>query len=469
MKRRLHLRGRKTSLGAYAPNHLLIELGADAPYLHGGDPPKRDTRHRHIFVHEYWHYLQNVTTVSGFKGFAFTQHVVSHFTHSLSSGDGSSTGNLGIGEHLRVRNATLTRLHLDVDGDVEPYEAWADDVVDFHIVSVREDRYDQVFGGRPAPNPLVFVEVECTVDVGGPHTSELLLGTAAIEESVAYLVEERVRSSVGESPEDPPPPLPYLLVQRLLEYVLGHAPDDWVPAALGTLSLLAPHPGKALLFAARAFAVESKRGTPDDEAVEIVCKAFKNQIYHAVSHIERFDLPELVTMHHGRGYMEHALKHIGRTFSTGLHHRLEDPLFDARAVFRPTDVWNLEDLERAYPPCDVLQERADDAVSPRDIIYSLGPEIEDDSGLTASEVTRVFQAQQDYVYAHLRDEEFVESAETSSRCPYFDACSLEHRATHEDDCRNAPWRAYEPGETGCFYSVAVAGTIGLVEINKKAE
>ena len=54
--------------GAYQPNHFLISLDAATPFVSGpDDDPKNDNAHLHVFIHEYWHYWHNISTVSGFK------------------------------------------------------------------------------------------------------------------------------------------------------------------------------------------------------------------------------------------------------------------------------------------------------------------------------------------------------------------------------------------------------------------
>ena len=71
---------RATDGGLYVPNHFLITLGGDQLYILGSD--EVDSRYYHIFMHEYWHYLQNVTTVSGFRSFAHLNEVDAEFTPS---------------------------------------------------------------------------------------------------------------------------------------------------------------------------------------------------------------------------------------------------------------------------------------------------------------------------------------------------------------------------------------------------
>ena len=67
MKRKLESAGSDSVAGSYVPNHFLIELTNQTPFINDSDTT--DMEHFPVFMHEYWHYLHNITTISGFRAF----------------------------------------------------------------------------------------------------------------------------------------------------------------------------------------------------------------------------------------------------------------------------------------------------------------------------------------------------------------------------------------------------------------
>lgn len=86
--------------GSYSPNAFSIRLPAGTSII---DPKtlevvQNDPEALSVLVHEYWHYLQNLTTVSGFISLVLQQNITSAFSETLSvAGDGSSVGSAAFG------------------------------------------------------------------------------------------------------------------------------------------------------------------------------------------------------------------------------------------------------------------------------------------------------------------------------------------------------------------------------------
>lgn len=102
--------------GEYLPNHLLIRMSADAKLLASDGV---DLAHASTFEHEYWHFLQNVTTVAGYRLFAFSQQLVALFSRTLNE-DGSSRGSETLQPEERRLLGELCAMRDAHDGDVGP-------------------------------------------------------------------------------------------------------------------------------------------------------------------------------------------------------------------------------------------------------------------------------------------------------------------------------------------------------------
>ena len=54
-----------------------------------------------IYIHEYWHYLQNTTTIAGFYSFALSQQLMALFSHTgRSPTTGESSGSAALTRDL---------------------------------------------------------------------------------------------------------------------------------------------------------------------------------------------------------------------------------------------------------------------------------------------------------------------------------------------------------------------------------
>lgn len=469
--RTLIARHLQAAAGTYAPNHFLLTLDAATPFITGPDDnPTADARVFHIFFHEYWHYLQNVTTVSGFKSFAFTQHLLPPFSKTLlRNADGTSEGAVALTPQECTNVRTLLDLHNDLDGEDAPTDALSGDWdVDFQVVGISQSQATLAYATQNAPNPIVTLDVECTWPDGSRTTERLQLGARAIEESVAFLAEEQVRQTIATASFDPPPVFPYRVAERTLQYIWGYPPPASITAALGTLALLTTHPGPGLIQLARAFRAEVQAGKDHDSALRTVQRVHQQSVLPIISTILNHDLPSLEQMHQGRGLMEGALAHVGSTIRRALVRRLTDPLFEVRAVFPTASAASVAELQRDFPSCDMVQERAPvSGVFPRDIIYSFDPSGPDALGNEPSIYTRSLQAQQDFVYAHLDNTgSFVPSGQCQSKCPYYDACHLPLRSSHPRVCEHMPWIAHFQPDGSCWYATAVAATLGRVQIRR---
>ena len=151
--------------------------------------------------------------------------------------------------------------------------------------------------------------------------------------------------------------------------------------------------------------------------------------------------------------------------------RLDDPLFDLRVAFPRALPEGLQQLNRDYPSCDLLQEATgEEEQILRDQLYRFDPAPSDAQGHYPQDYLRSFQAQIDYLEAHIfqtvsSGAEFRRSDDVSSRCPFFTACDLPTRKDHPLVCRETPWLSYQQAMTtasGCWYYTAVAATLGIV-------
>ena len=94
-----HIRRRHSAEGAYYPDAFSIRIESDPPLIDPATLVMRtdDAEDFSTFVHEYWHYLQNLTTIAGFSSFELFHDLASRFHETLvPHGDGTSVGSDGL-------------------------------------------------------------------------------------------------------------------------------------------------------------------------------------------------------------------------------------------------------------------------------------------------------------------------------------------------------------------------------------
>jgi len=424
----------------------------------------------HVFAHEYWHYWHNVSTIGGLKQFYVTQHLLAEFSGTLESGDGTSMGSAVLGTEQNV--SELLHIQDNVEGEVSPELAWRFDLSLTFVVTDARIVHDSIsLKGTAAPVDRAELMLQVQLADGSERSAQMLLGAAAIEESVAFLVEEHFRTRTVGAVAFASPQLPYLVLERTLEHIVGRPLACFTTISLGTLALLMTHPGPALVTMARDLRTLLETNE-EATAMAMLIKATRDTRNAALGSFLT-SIREIGEMHKDRAMIEGAYQYLLSQFELAVTLRLEDPVFDLRLVLdekRPMSA--LIEFMKSFPPCDVLQERVGNVDDlQRDDLVRMSEDREDQFGFTSSIYTRVFQAQQTYLYAHVDKEsgEFLESKFAKlTRCPEYTSCALPLRQQSSSPCSTAPWRSYRREHPSlCRYGVAVSASVGTVQVRPR--
>lgn len=461
LKRKLGSSGNDGVAGSYTPNHFLIELTNQTPFLINAKTPNME--YFPVFMHEYWHYLHNITTISGFRAFTLAQLILPHFASTLVGRESSKT----LGKESTEYTTTLLSLFYLRDGVAGPKNPWAKNPRRFSVSDIIERGQPFAIGGYTSTEPLVSLEVDGIAQNGHNYRGVFDFGSLAIEESVAWMIEDKIGDE-RQLPRTRPPPFPYTTAQRALNFMMQgrDTTSYFYPAALGTLSLLHTSPGTEFISIGRDFAKAINSGASEAAALEDVIAASKAKIQRRID-VAQTDLSNLEKMLKDRGSWGQSVAFVCNLIRKGFEFRLSDPLFDVKAAFYPTHLNNPLTLQREFPPCDILQQESDDGKR----LWAM------DSSATTP--MRILQAQQHYMFSHVssKSNTFIPSSRvikspppktaTTSECPLFDACELPFFQSNPEVCWANPWRACENTDSHCWYSVAVLETIGGFEIRKK--
>jgi hypothetical protein len=461
---------RHAELGAYTPHEFCIEMSADHPLVDETgtrvDPIPAETLS--TFVHEYFHYLQNVSTVSGFAGYHATQQLLALFSATVDK-SGRSAGSACFDSTQNDKLAQI-RVYLDLlEGDEGP-----DDVALESVRKVDAHRRTLPFGSGVA----FLSEVTLTCDVQnsyGEHRDELvLLGLCIIEEGLAFEI-DRIVAGIDGQPVDLDAALSFAyLVLRMLGEHLAPGIDRRDLIACGVLALLTNDPAGILIKEIRDFGQRRAQGASRQDALAAVEEATRESRVESINIILK-DVEGLKKMHAERGMAATAMERVGEIFGVLLQQRLEDPLWDVRPfIADELDQQALTNLLESVEPCLVRQRLPDNEDDPEDedrpehdLMLAFGKPGEATREMTKHAVP-VLQCQVHYVTTHLPEDEFIASRDVEpeeAACPFYRSCRLQLRRDHAKTCKDAPWEIYERSvDNTCWYGAGVAATIGTAVV-----
>jgi hypothetical protein len=461
---------RRAELGAYTPHELCIEMSPDHALVDATkkriDPIPAATLS--TFAHEYFHYLQNVSTVSGFAGYHATQQLLALFSATIDK-SGRSLGSVRLAADKKRRLAQIQTYLALLEGEGGP-----EGVVLRSVKRVAAKRRELSFGQGVARLSKVTLTCEIENKFGVREDRRLLLGLYMIEEGLAFEIDRIVAGIDGRPVDlDAAPSFPYLVLRMLGEHLAaGIERRDLI--ACGVLALLTNDPARAIVEELRDLGRRRAQGASRQEALAAVENATREARVESIKTIVK-DLDGLRKMHAKRGAAAAAMVRVAEIFGDLLQRRLEDPLWDIRPlVGDEINQAALTTLLAAVEPCLVLQRLPDDAGVPddgdrpeHDLMLAFGK-----PGAATREMTEravpVLQCQVHYVAAHLSEEKFIASHDVKlegAACPFYRSCTLQLRRDHPVTCKRAPWEIYESsGENTCWYGAGVAGTIGTVKL-----
>jgi len=430
-----------------------------------------------VLIHEYWHYLQNLTTVAGFISFVLEQDFVSTFSATASpSGDGTSLGTDAIGGDIRARSMELYSIRNAREGELDVDGIDGSKVQSFRITGVQEDDYSLTLAGQDVPLRKIVLKIEATMDDGSTACGELLFGQACVEEGIAYLVDRMVAANgSGANAPDDAPPFPYWVLREL---ALTGSPMDLMAieiASIGTLSLLTPDPAGIFLELRDAYVDARSGGASAADALDQVWQSMLPNVRSFTDTIINHELPGLLQMHRGRGLMQHAVEWVALQYSAAFARRVQNPIYDLEPFsHNRIDRRALGVLLRTVLPCDVIVEGVGDLHKvERDTLVSFGMPGLSANGHSLSDILRTLEAQNHFVMQHLVSDGFESTDELEAYretldddkmtpCPFYTSCGLQLRKDQPEICFRIPWRIFDPNRRNCWYGTAVASTIGLV-------
>lgn len=462
-----------TIQGKYFSDVFLIEFPSHVSIFNreGTQGPKSAADFA-TFVHEYWHYLLNISTSRGYKDFALWQQLIPVFTHTLNLEESATSKGSDLNFPYRSHMERVLDIFFNYRGE-GIQDSLGATLIDIEVTgpALIEDP-GLTLGGIRVPYQRVTIPIIAHGNNQKSVISRYVLGNDAINESVANAVEKMVFDDGQIPPVDP-----YLILDRISRfYNKGTSLSKYEIAALGTLSYLSTDAAPSFIYLLEDYLVLRKNHSIR-ESLEILQQRFTpgfHQIYNTL--IE--DLQNLRSIYHRRQPLDRAIDLITGKYAEYFKLRSTNLLFDLRPFNPDTGKCNLNELEdllfKIVPPCDVRQILHHDNgidVIQKDLLQSFDVKPINLNGniVESSYLMQVFHCAFRFFKAHWAFDSFIRSELSDDKCPYYSTCNLSSRVEKPDICAKKPWLLMSSSEENCMYGSAVAALLGHVTIKKKIE
>ena len=444
---------------SYSPDYQVIrfksnfDVFSDPDNLRGFGTPHEVG----FFVHEWIHFLHNVSTVHGICAYSHLAVTWSNARTFFFEDEGKIDAETAeqhradMYKHLKFfRNARNAKLNDLADG-----------LSRFDVVFVSCGVNTVLIGGD-AKYKCSELVCEAEVKVGGEvFVKEVKIGCHELVESVAFMLEEKYLSLNKEAPI-PSKVDPYHLLRCLSSFMSPNISSETL-LRCALLSLQSIDPLESLPgLLVKAEAEAAKGGDPDVVISELaishlhLCQKMLNETLDVIDGLFSVDEP-----------MARAVKYsLGKMRSNYLY-RMSDPFFEIGLIesFAKHGGAALGAAMEKFGVGFLIQERAGsrDKVE-RDLMYDLSLDDVRDSDLSAGR--RVAQAAFSYILQFFNEGSDVLAHPEKMECPFYTCCDAVFRKENPESCKEKPWVAQGLDlDSMCFFGRAVINTKGEARID----
>jgi len=447
-------------LGSYISNSFWIKLSKDIKIFEDTSElrfqfkPSTDALFS-IFVHEYWHYLVNVSTYARYSDFNITFNLAAIFSGTLTeNANGLSSGNNNLSKQEIELYKNLIKLLKYQRGDTKIADG---KITSVEILSYIRSKESVTLNDETIHHSFVELELNVTC-MSGISKYKYILGTNAIEESLASIVERMVF-------DNDPPVLPYKIVEKLAVFIIQTKIPQESLLVICTLSLLTVNPSSALIDFLEYYRDKChNEDLKDHEIIDALITSANQDYLNNINSIKK-DIQSLVNHTVGRGYLHIAMQVISKIMNGYIERRNQDFLFECKPF--KEGVMNKSEFAKllsSNTPCTVVQENiGDDSEIQRDHMHEF--EMFDSNTIDPENALKIYHAIQHFMIKHMEETGFKRSEDSKGRCPFFTVCGVSDRKKYSELCNEKPWQLYQLQSEYCWYSLGVSSLIGINEEN----
>nr|WP_314562219.1 hypothetical protein [uncultured Pseudomonas sp.] len=460
---------RAGKLGAFRVNALITRIGWEGD-LHpesGSILPGAVALH----VHEYIHYLHNLSTVAGLDALTSCLLLVQpfliqsaktdsetdseSFSEKLVRGSPEDNQSNTIDEHVamafrKIRSMRGFARNIPKDYVWKKTVEWQFTEMDHQDTSEFEDGYTQLDDEIRFRVKAIFADKSCL-------DFELQPGLDFITEGIAYEAERYILNAKFNGSVDVDgtvPSYPYLAFSPLVKSLVGRETSPTERIVIGTLSLLSPSPSEALVNICKVFRFEVEVAGVNivEQLIIDIIAQFKRYADYVINSI----VPMLRHVFENSKILSDGFEVYETLILTALNTRLKSPVMELAFLKQPMDERLFSNIALTYLERWISQEKSNGEteimwLGRRGSVASWPPE--------KHEAFAVLQSSIHYVQHHFTQDGRMVSTEklAVTLCPFSGACSVERDAGYPEECKTKPWRAQEAGVMRdlCAYELGV--------------
>ncbi|MDR6474613.1 hypothetical protein J2778_002107 [Paraburkholderia graminis] len=450
---------RSTTLGIYHRNHCLIRLKQDYSFW---NPENEPTLGRlSVFVHEYFHFIHNFSTIVGLYDFVVQLRLLRPFCNTVGF-DGRSVGSSVLGSEARneIRGLLTWRNHLRGGARRQIADALKRSPAHPSFVGFRHVTRRVRLAAQEIDCRSVLVAFDgAALGMDSPSV-EVVLGSEILMEGCAVEAECMLFARNGVSADEVLrviPAYPYRTARTIFEGIVGASPSNRFLCSICLLALHSTDPGDA--FIEIAYSCKSGGKEIDEDALLQRFKANSDEfITNSVRKILTQTLPLEIAPFTERGHAGRGLAWMLEWCNTLFEERLKDSWFEIAALDSAPDLVPLVELLRTMPVCPVIQEVNPSGNREELLFFSeveIPREFVDEIG--AAQSLLHFSA------AHLTtDGDILSTSSTYPReCFFVNVCQAPLAIERSPICQRSPWESFDSnGRRGCWYAQGVSAARG---------
>lgn len=410
--------------------------------------------HFPAIIHEYIHYVHDVSTVVGIFEMTLDLSRKSLFSRQMSP-------NVNNSENIGLKGSSLTplfaRAHISSEslfgsfvtsGEKGPFLK----LVDYN--KIRKQTVNTPFEGGFLEEELEFPLLTYQFHDNGYYEDEIILGRFYLYEGIAYELDRIYEMNVKQFPKirDDLRFSEYTVIRDVaMAIVPGIKTSSFL--SLASMSLAQRNSGLCYIEFLKSVQNAKRDGISEEEAlkrIKLICSECLRQMSIGIEQ----QLEEIAAIFSHREALGESFRYLTSQCLGAYKERVINPAFEVELLLSG----NLNRLMEIISFCNYTLEflpsaESGDGEFMRDMAVSLEEKRE------LSECMMSLQCYFHYYSSHLISSTAeIEAKAKPCPCPLFTICGLDIRKSNSEICYNKPWRTYELTEkTGghCSYGIAI--------------
>lgn len=452
------------TIASYLPESQIITLSKDFPAL--TDPEKlvgfTNPEQFGFFLHEWIHFLHNISTINGFSLFSSQIILWSNFCWTMNNkevSDGSGNidqnnikGNERVLSYI-ISNRKWHQCNLPSYLKESNFYFESSQIHDMEVVD------EQVYSTSL---------IKCTINYSDNKYS-INIGVLEILESVAFMLECECVKKMNGTPQNAPF-YPYHIIKKLAGSIAPSLSDKIITCCM-LASLQSNNPPQILYELLK-----------ESESLSVKCR-YKNLVSRVKKQLTEQDenIKKTFTQVNSLFPVDEPMgRFVKLTLSrikNNLIFRKSNPFYELNIIKKVSkQVESMNDFIKQFGGCTIIQKRDDDEEKPLcDVMYDFELPENDESTLFGSKMLR---ACFHFILLHYKPSgEIINTlslgVSSKNKCPFYTVCGSNIRTSNSNVCAESPWKSMRINDNkDCYYASAIKATnppVNLVKDNTDSD